>query len=58
MLQGLTQFTYILTFYPSAHICAMFKLDPTEEGAKLDDPEIDTELLYLVLDKVDQVMFF
>ena len=36
----------------------MFKLDPTEEGAKLDDPEIDTELLYLVLDKVDQVMFF
>ncbi len=34
----------------------MFKLDPTEECAKLDDPEIDTELLYLVLDKVDQVI--
>ena len=34
----------------------MFKLDPTEEGAKLDDPELDKELVHLVLDKVDQVL--
>jgi hypothetical protein len=39
----------------SAHICAVFKAAPLEEGAKLDDPEIDKELVHLVMDKVDQV---
>ena len=33
----------------------MFKLDPKQEGAKLDDPELDKELVHLVMDKVDQV---
>ena len=36
----------------------MFKMDPKQEGAKLDDPEIDKELVHLVMDKVDQVCFY
>ena len=52
--------TVIIRFYQtflyfSAHICAVFKVDPNQDGAKLKDPEIDKELVYLIMDKVDQV---
>ena len=46
---------YTLYIHFPAHICAVFKLDPKEDGAKLDDPGLDTELVNLVMDKVDQV---
>ena len=54
LAQSLNRF-YQSFSYLSAHICAVFKVDPKQDGAKLKDPEIDKELVYLIMDKVDQV---
>lgn len=36
----------------------MFKTKVCRDGAKQSDPEIDTDFVYAVMDKIDQVSFF
>eukprot|EP00095_Tigriopus_kingsejongensis_P012673 maker-scaffold22_size673200-snap-gene-2.20 protein:Tk12673 transcript:maker-scaffold22_size673200-snap-gene-2.20-mRNA-1 annotation:"e3 ubiquitin-protein ligase hectd2" len=40
------------TFRSPASICSTFKHNPNQDGARMDDPEIDYELLFAIYDSV------
>lgn len=40
------------TFKNPARLCATFKKTPMQDGARLDDPELDQDLLFAVFDSV------
>lgn len=46
---------YALTFSNCAHICATFKKDMEQNGAKMEDPDLKVELLNYVMDKVESL---
>ena len=46
---------YAMTFANCANICATFKKDLEQNGAKKENPELKIDLLHYVLDKIETV---